>query len=75
MGCINAEGDLSASARMLLETMLEPITVEEAAKRSELPLFLVRAAVREFVQAGFVREAETRYVLTDAGRAKLPDQA
>jgi predicted transcriptional regulator len=71
MACINVDGTLVASARKLLLTMLEPITVEEAAKRAELPLFRVRASLREFLQAGFVSEAKGSYVLTDAGRARL----
>ena len=71
MACVNVDGTLVASARKLLLTMLEPTTVEEAAKRAELPLFRVRASMREFLQAGLVSEASRTYVLTDAGRARL----
>lgn len=74
MACINADGTLVASARKLLLTMLEPITVEEAAKRAELPLFRVRASLREFLQAGLASEVNGSYVLTAAGRARLAGQ-
>jgi predicted transcriptional regulator len=71
MACINVDGTLVASARKLLLSLLEPTTIEEAAKRADLPLFRVRASMREFLQAGFVSEASGTYILTDAGRAKL----
>jgi predicted transcriptional regulator len=74
MACINVDGTLVASARKLLLTMLEPITPEDAATRAELPLFRVRASMREFLQAGLVAEANGKYALTDAGRAKLAGQ-
>ena len=71
MACINVDGTLVASARRLLLTMLEPTTVEEAARRAELPIFRVRASMREFLEAGFVSEANGAYALTAAGRARL----
>jgi predicted transcriptional regulator len=75
MACINVDGTLTASARRLLVTLVEPRTAEDAAARTDLPLFRVRASFREFLQAGLVAEASGAYVLTDAGRSKLAGQA
>ena len=74
MACINVDGTLVASARKLLLTLVEPRSAEEAAARTGLPLFRVRASFREFLQAGLVAEADGTYVLTDAGRSRLTGQ-
>ena len=74
MACINADGTLVASARKLLVSLVEPKSAEEAAARTGLPLFRVRASFREFLQAGLAAEASGTYILTDAGRSKLAGQ-
>ncbi len=74
MACINVDGTLVASARKLLVNLVEPRSAEDAAARTALPLFRVRASLREFLQAGLVAEANGAYVLTDAGRSKLAGQ-
>jgi len=74
MACINVDGTLVASARTLLLSVVEARSAEEAATHTGLPLFRVRASLREFLQAGLVAEANGTYVLTDAGRSKLAGQ-
>ena len=74
MACINVDGTLVASARKLLLSAVEPRSAEEAASRTGLPLFRVRASFREFLEAGLVAEANGTYVLTDAGRTQLSGQ-
>lgn len=58
MGCINPDGTLVESANKLLRAMQSPISLEEAARQAELPLYHVRSSMREFLQAGLVEEKE-----------------
>jgi predicted transcriptional regulator len=74
MGCINADGTLIASATKLLRAMQSPISLEEAARQIELPLYRVRSSMREFLQARLVEEKDGRFVLTAAGKARISTQ-
>jgi len=74
MACINVDGTLVTSARKLLVSLVEPKSAEEAATRTGLPLFRVRASFREFLQAGLVTQSNGAYVITEAGRTKLTGQ-
>jgi predicted transcriptional regulator len=74
MACINVDGTLVASARTLLVNLVEPRSAEEASARTGLPLYRVRASLREFLQAGLVVEANGTYLLTDVGRKRLAGQ-
>lgn len=74
MPCINADGSLSVAARQVLAAMEHPVTLEEVAMRSGLPLYLIRGRVRELVEAGLVAVQGERYSMTAAGRSKLAEQ-
>ena len=71
MACINADGTLTALATKLLKVMRDPITPEDAARQSQVPLYRVRSSLREFLQAGLVEEQEGKCVLTSAGRMRI----
>lgn len=74
MGCINAEGTLIASATKLLCAMQSPISLEEVARQSELPLYRLRSSMRELLQAGLVEEKDGTYVVTAAGKGGIAGQ-
>ena len=71
MACINPDGTLSWSAKLILEAMQEPATLEDVAKQVKLPLFRVRSSVREISEAGLVTEADGNYTTTKAGLERI----
>lgn len=71
MACINPDGSLSWSAKLILEAMQEPTTLEDVAKQVKLPLFRVRSSVREISGAGLVAEADGKYTTTEAGLERI----
>ena len=72
MACVNGQGELSESARRMLTVMEHPATPEDVAARAELPLFRVRAGLREMAEAGLVELKDGSYIATQQGRALLP---
>lgn len=74
MACIGSQGELTDSARRMLASLKSPATPEEVAKRLELPLFRVRAGLREMNQAGLVESNESVYSVTEQGRSLLEKQ-
>ncbi|MDA3129289.1 replication/maintenance protein RepL [Aliibacillus thermotolerans] len=59
MACVDDKGQLTASARKLLETIENnALTPEEIAKEAALPLFKVRSSMRDMKSMGFVTEEE-----------------
>ncbi|MBZ5514076.1 MAG: hypothetical protein LAN62_04385 [Acidobacteriia bacterium] len=71
MACINADGTLSDSAKLLLRLLEGPVTAEEIAARLGRPMFWIRASLRELVGADLVRAESAHYVITERGREKL----
>jgi Mn-dependent DtxR family transcriptional regulator len=52
--------------------MEHPATPEDVASRTELPLFRVRAGLREMAESGLVEMKDGIYTPTQQGRALLP---
>jgi len=71
MACISSQGELSGSARKMLTVMETPATPEDVAARTELPLFRVRAGLREMAEAGLVELQDDAYSPTQLGRSLL----
>jgi predicted transcriptional regulator len=71
MGCVNPDGSLTASAWQMLKLLQEPYTAEKAASLSGLPVFKVRASLREMVGSGLIELVDNQYQLTQTGRDKL----
>ena len=72
MACVNYQGELSDSARRMLTALEVPSVPEEVAARAGLPLFRVRAGLREMAEAGLVELKDGSYIATQQGRALLP---
>ncbi len=71
MACINAHGELTESARHLLEALLQPASADAVARHTNLPLFRVRSGLREMGQAGMVETDGETYSMTERGRSLL----
>ncbi len=77
MACINPDGTLSVVAKRVLTEMRQPHTAAAAARAVGLPLFRIRATVRETSRAGLIaaagEDAEDGPVwrLTDLGEEAL----
>jgi hypothetical protein len=72
MPCIDADGNITRSAELLLLAMKGPATIEEAFKESGLPLFKVRSGVRELHRAGLLKKVPNdQFQTTKKGFEKL----
>lgn len=71
MACINPDGTLTPSALKVLEALKEPRTAEDVRGITGQPLYRVRSNLREMESAGLVAAAGERYLITEAGQAKL----
>lgn len=71
MACVDAEGELTASARAILEALSDPGTPEDASEITGLRLFRIRYMLRELQRVGLVSHDGGRYSRTEAGQAKL----
>jgi len=71
MACIQPDGLLTRCGESVLLAMWTPATVEHVAKECRVPLFRVRAAVREFLDAGLIKKDKDQYLVTAAGIARL----
>ena len=71
MACVNADGTITTTAKELLQFVSKPFSPEEIAEQLKRPLFKVRVSLRELSEAGFIKESDGKYVITDAGKDKL----
>lgn len=72
MACIGTRGELTESALKMLSALHEAATAEIVAERAALPLFRVRAGLREMSEAGLVEEDNGLYTLSQLGSSRLP---
>jgi predicted transcriptional regulator len=70
MACVRPDGSLSTSGKLMLTAVATSSTAEEVAGTTGMPLFRVRSALRELIDAGFVSEADGRYNQTEKGADK-----
>lgn len=71
MACVDPEGNLSSVAKKVLELVDEGGGPPQIAEAAGVPLYRVRASLRELVQAGLLVDDGGRLGLTDAGRAAI----
>jgi hypothetical protein len=71
MACIGNQGELTESARKMLSALDEPAAAERVAERTALPLFRVRAGLREMAEAGLLELRDGMYSATQRGRDLL----
>jgi len=72
VACVSADGALTDVARAILKSISTPRTHEAAAAETCLPLFRVRASVREMVAADMIVQREHGLLsMTEKGREVL----
>lgn len=71
MACVNPDGTLTPTARVVLQTLQAATTAQELAENLKLPLYRVRGSIREMVDAGLVKSEGEAYVITDQGRERI----
>ncbi|MCG6906385.1 MAG: hypothetical protein LJE63_07145 [Desulfobacteraceae bacterium] len=72
MACIDADGNLTRTAELILLALRRAAAAEEVAAETDLPLFRVRAAIRELQRAGLLAAlGDQRFQTTDRGIGKL----
>jgi hypothetical protein len=72
MACIDSTGTLTITAKFLIKELgKNPLPPPEIAKALGEPVFRVRGNLRELAEAGFIREEDGVYHLTDQGREHL----
>lgn len=71
MACIQPDGTLSRSGEIILLALHAPRTPEEVARETAIDLFMVRGAMREFMQASYVEKERHLFRLTPKGLAAI----
>lgn len=71
MPCMDSSGELNATAGKILAAMETAVPLGEIAEKIGLPLYRIRSAARELVEAGLAEETDGLYVAAEAGRAAL----
>lgn len=71
MGCITPDGKPTESGRKMLIAIKDHHLPEDIAEETKLPLYRVRSGLRDLLEAGYVKEEQGKYSLTDAGREAL----
>jgi len=70
MACVNADGTISATAKALLKTLENPLSVEEVSRQLGQPLFRVRSSLREMIEAGLVVVQGDKYQVSEEGKKR-----
>ncbi len=71
MPCLNDDGTLSPPGRAILKAMAGPVTLEDVAGLTDLPLYRIRSSIRELTGARLIEEVDGRFAITMAGRLAL----
>jgi predicted transcriptional regulator len=75
MPCVKPDGTLEPMAQAILRALRTPRTAEGVCDHLRLPLYRVRSTARELVEAGLVADTGGALRLTDAGAARVLEQA
>jgi len=71
MACVNADGSLTPIAQKVLSAILEPVIPMQIQQTSGLPIYRVRASLRELMDLGLVEQHGENYQITDLGKTYL----
>jgi DNA-binding IclR family transcriptional regulator len=71
MPCIDSSGDLTEMARKILAAMAGPAPLDEISEKTGIPLYRVRSAARELVDAGLAEERDDSYAVSASGHAAI----
>lgn len=71
MVCINPDGSLATAAKTILSSLIQPGSLEDIARNTNIPGHRVRPCLQELLSAGLVIENQGSYRITDIGIALL----
>lgn len=71
MPCLKPDGTLTEAAASLMRAIEEYDSLEEIARATDIPLYLVRATARDLINAGLAVESDGKILLTEFGLGKL----
>jgi hypothetical protein len=71
MACINPDGTLTPTAQAVISALKTFSLTEEIGLATGLPIYRVRATLRELIEAGLVLEQGGQYQFTDSGQERL----
>jgi len=67
MACINPDGTLTPTAKVVIAALQTPCTPVALAKVTNLPIYRIRSTIRALIEAGLAFETDGKYRLTDSG--------
>jgi predicted transcriptional regulator len=74
MACVNDDGTITSSGKAVIKAAAGgEVTPKQIADAAGLPLFRVRASLRELVEAGLISEADGKYTATADGKLRLAE--
>ncbi len=65
MACINPDGTLTPTAKAVISALKIHSSAQEIGQETGLPIYRIRATIRELIEAGLVLETDGNYQLTD----------
>jgi hypothetical protein len=71
MACINPDGTLTPTAQAVISALKTFSSTAEIGLATGLPIYRVRATIRELIEAGLVLEQGGQYQFTDSGKERL----
>lgn len=71
MACVEPDGSLSELAKKVLAAVAAGADAATLAKQVGVPLFRVRASLRELKEAGLIEGSDERLALTERGEQAL----
>jgi predicted transcriptional regulator len=74
MACVRPDGTLSKPAKIIMNAMDNPITLDQLAETVDIPMYRIRSSTRELMEAGMIEQlGEDKYVVTTGGRQRLQE--
>jgi predicted transcriptional regulator len=67
MACIDAEGNITRSAELMLLAAMEPSDIDSIIEECDLPPFRVRSGLRELGKAGLIQSDGDLFRVTKKG--------
>jgi predicted transcriptional regulator len=71
MVCINPDGSLAPTGRTVLSSLIQPGSLEDIARNTNLPAHRIHPCLQELLNAGMVVEKQGKFQITDIGIALL----
>ncbi len=71
MPCVNTNGEITEMAKRILLAMVPGSSLDKVVEQTGTPLYRIRMAARELVEAGYANEMAQSFVTTEAGLAAL----